>query len=100
MDDLIDGLIKLMNSDNQITGPINLGNPGEFTINELAQQVVEITNSSSNFVFKPLPSDDPIQRCPDISVAKETLNWQPEIDLYTGLHKTIQYFEKTLIKTS
>ncbi len=92
-DDLIDGFIKMMASDNQITGPINLGNPDEFTVNELARKVVELVGSKSEIVFKDLPIDDPTRRCPDISLAKENLEWEPKIKLQEGLLKTIEYFK-------
>ena len=93
VDDLVDGLMRLMNSPDEFTGPVNLGNPAEFTILELAQQVIEMTGSKSKIVFHPLPSDDPRQRQPDISLAAEKLQWQPTISLKTGLRKTIEYFE-------
>lgn len=96
VDDLVDGLIRLMESGDSVTGPINLGNPGEFTMLELAQKVIELTGSSSKLIFKPLPSDDPKQRRPDITKAKEILEWQPSIGLNEGLKKTIQYFDKLL----
>jgi len=95
-DDLVEGFIRLMNSDESITGPINLGNPGEFTMLELADNILKLTNSSSELVYKPLPEDDPKQRRPDISHAKEQLNWSPKIDLNEGLKKTISYFENLL----
>ena len=94
VDDLVDGLIKMMNS-NQI-GPINLGNPNEFTILELAQKVIEYTNTKSKIIFKPLPQDDPKQRQPDISKAKKYLNWQPTIELKDGLKDTINYFKRKI----
>ena len=93
VDDLVDGLMRLMNSPDEFNGPVNLGNPAEFTILELAQQVIEMTGSKSKIVFHPLPSDDPRQRQPDISLAAEKLQWQPTISLKTGLRKTIEYFE-------
>lgn len=99
VDDLIDGMIKLMNSQDEITGPINIGNPNEFTIIELAELVIELTNSQSKIIREPLPSDDPRQRQPDISVAKKTLDWQPKVELRQGLEKTIQYFD-ALLKTA
>lgn len=92
VDDLIDGLIKLMNSAEDITGPINLGNPVEFTILELANKVIELTGSKSKISFKPLPSDDPCQRKPDASLAEEILGWHPSVDLQDGLNRTIDYF--------
>jgi UDP-glucuronate decarboxylase len=92
VDDLVDGLIRLMNSPAGFTGPVNLGNPGEFTIRQLAEQVLAKTGSSSKLVNKPLPQDDPLQRKPDISLAKEALGWAPTISLDQGLEKTIEYF--------
>jgi UDP-glucuronate decarboxylase len=94
INDLIDGFVSLMDAPNNITGPINLGNPREFTIRQLAELVIEITQTKSNLIFKDLPEDDPLQRCPDISLAKQNLNWQPEVDLEIGLQKTIDYFSK------
>ncbi|GAA5178457.1 SDR family oxidoreductase [Modicisalibacter zincidurans] len=93
VDDLIEGMVRLMNTEEGITGPINLGNCGEFTMLELAEKVIRLTNSSSKLVFKPLPPDDPRQRCPDIALAKEKLAWQPSVSLEEGLKKTIEYFE-------
>lgn len=98
VDDMIEGLIKLMHTKNDFTGPVNLGNPEEFSILELAQKIIELTGSKSKIVFKPLPPDDPIQRQPDISLAKKVLQWQPKIQLDKGLKNTIEYF-KELIKT-
>ena len=94
VDDLVDGFVKMMNTNDSIVGPINLGNPGEFTILELAEMVIKMTNTKSKIIYKPLPSDDPMQRKPDISKAKEHLNWEPKIKLEDGLKKTISYFEK------
>ena len=96
VDDLIDGLVRLMNSKDEITGPINLGNPSEFTILELAEKVIELTGSESRIVFKPLPQDDPTQRKPDISLAKSLLGWEPRVQLEEGLKKTIKYFKGLL----
>ncbi len=96
VDDLVDGFIKLMNSPDSITGPINLGNPGEFTIKELALKVKEITGSKSELDFRPLPQDDPKQRKPNISKAKQQLGWEPTIVLEAGLKKTIAYFDGLL----
>ena len=96
VDDLIDGFVCLMNSDSDVTGPVNLGNPGEFTVRELGEHVIDLTGSPSKLVFKPLPQDDPRQRKPDISKAKSLLNWQPEVKLDEGLKRTIAYFEKLL----
>ncbi len=92
VDDLIEGLIRLMDSSDEITGPVNLGNPGEFTIRELAEKVIQKTGSSSELVYKPLPADDPTQRCPDISYARRILGWEPETALEDGLEPTIEYF--------
>jgi UDP-glucuronate decarboxylase len=92
VDDLVDGLIKLMDSSPEVTGPINIGNPGEFTILELAEKVIKITGSKSEVVRQPLPGDDPKQRKPDISLARDFLAWEPRIDLEAGLHQTIAYF--------
>jgi UDP-glucuronate decarboxylase len=93
VDDLVDGLIKLMNSKEQLTGPINLGNPGEFTIKELAEKIVKMTNSTSKIIYNDLPQDDPTQRKPDISQAKAKLGWNPEITLDEGLKPTVEHFE-------
>ena len=100
VDDLIDGFLALMHSDDSIIGPINLGNPTEFTILDLAKLIIKYTNSNSKIVYKDLPSDDPKQRKPDISKAKKLLNWHPKIDLETGLLKTIEYFENLIRKPS
>lgn len=97
VDDLINGFLRLMDSRDDFTGPVNLGNPAEFTIRELAEKVIDLTGSRSQIVFEPLPSDDPTQRCPDISVAKAELNWEPIIPLAEGLRKTIAYFENLLL---
>jgi UDP-glucuronate decarboxylase len=100
VDDLIDGLLKLMQTPDDFTGPINLGNPNEFTIRQLADKVIELTGSKSKLDFKPLPSDDPMQRQPDISLAKKTLGWQPQVRLEEGIHKTIQYFQTLLVSNA
>ena len=92
VDDLISAFILMMDSPDEVTGPINMGNPGEFTIRELAETIIELTGSSSKLEFKPLPSDDPTQRQPDITLAKEKLGWSPGIKLEDGLEKTIPYF--------
>jgi len=97
VDDLIEGFIKLMHTDKGFTGPVNLGNPVEFAILELADMVLEMTASKSELVRKPLPQDDPVMRKPDISVAKEKLGWQPEVPLREGLRKTIDYFDDLLL---
>jgi UDP-glucuronate decarboxylase len=96
VDDLIDGFIRMMNSPDDVTGPINLGNPGEFSIRELADQVIELTNSRSKLVFHPSPQDDPKQRQPDISKAKDVLGWTPKVELREGLLRTISYFDQLL----
>ena len=96
--DLIDGMVKMMESPSSFTGPVNLGNPGEFTILELAEKVIELTGSRSKLIFEPLPEDDPMQRKPDISMAKENLGWQPKINLEEGLVSTIDYFRGLLSK--
>jgi len=96
VDDLIEGFIRLMNS--EYNKPVNIGNPSEFTILELAKKVIEFTGSSSKIIYKELPSDDPTRRRPDISRAKEILDWEPKIDLDNGLKKTIDYFESELNK--
>ena len=96
VDDLVDGLIRLMASDDEVTGPVNLGNPGEFSIKELAEKVIAKTGAKSDIVYRDLPEDDPMQRCPDISAAKAQLGWQPTIALDQGLEKTIDYF-KTVV---
>jgi UDP-glucuronate decarboxylase len=92
VDDLIDALFRLMNSPDDLTGPINLGNPEEFTILQLAQKIIDLTHSRSEIIFRPLPEDDPLQRCPDITLAKARLAWAPRIPLEQGLSKTITYF--------
>jgi len=93
VDDLIDAFIKMMATEKEFTGPINIGNPGEFTILQLAQKVIELTKSSSKIIYQPLPADDPMQRQPDITLAKSKLNWEPTIALNKGLIKTIEYFK-------
>lgn len=92
VDDLIDGMIAMMNGPDSFIGPVNLGNPHEFTIRELAELVIEMTGSRSKLIFLPLPSDDPTQRQPDITLAKEKLGWEPKVPLREGLAKTIEYF--------
>ncbi len=96
VDDLIDGFLRFMDTPDDVTGPMNLGNPGEFTIAELADLVLDITNSKSEIVRKPLPFDDPTQRCPDIGLARGTLGWEPKVPLREGLMKTIEYFEEVV----
>lgn len=96
VDDLIEALLRLMDSPKAITGPINAGNPGEFTIRELAEMVIELTGSPSKIAYRPLPSDDPMQRQPDIGKARELLGWEPKVALREGLTPTIDYFERLL----
>jgi UDP-glucuronate decarboxylase len=95
-DDLIEGAIRLMDTPEEITGPINIGNPGEFTIKELAEEVIDLVNSKSKLIYQPLPMNDPLQRKPDITKAKEILNWEPKIHLREGLVKTIEYFDSII----
>jgi len=95
-DDLIEGLIRLMNTDDTVTGPMNIGNPTEMTIRELADLVIALTGSRSKLVFEPLPQDDPVQRRPDIGMAERTLGWTPQVKLRDGLAKTIGYFDQLL----
>jgi UDP-glucuronate decarboxylase len=96
VDDLIEGMMRAMASPDEFTGPINIGNPGEFTILELAEEVLRVTGSRSRLVFRPLPTDDPKQRQPDIELAKKVLSWEPQIELRKGLEKTISYFQAQL----
>lgn len=96
VDDLIEGFCRMMSSADDVTGPVNLGNPGEFTMLELAEKVLSFTGSKSKLVFKPLPQDDPKQRKPDISKAKQLLDWQPKVPLDDGLKETIKYFKKVI----
>jgi len=96
VDDLIEGFVRFMNSPGEITGPINLGNPGEFTIKELAEHIIEMTGSSSKLIYQPLPQDDPRQRQPDITLARTHLDWEPRTALQEGLKKTISYFDQKL----
>jgi len=94
--DLVDGLMRLMQTPGEVTGPVNLGNPVEFTIRQLAETVISLTGSSSKIAYRPLPEDDPSQRCPDIGVAQNLLGWVPRVQLRDGLMKTIEYFERLL----
>ncbi len=93
VDDTVECIMRMMNNKDNFIGPVNIGNPGEYTISELAKMIIELTGSSSKIVYKPLPSDDPTRRKPDITLAKEKLNWQPEIKVQDGLVKTIEYFK-------
>jgi UDP-glucuronate decarboxylase len=96
IDDLIEGILKVMQTDDSFTGPVNLGNPGEFTVLELARLVLELTSSKSEIQFRPLPQDDPKRRKPDITLARRTLGWEPTVKLEEGLIRTIQYFRECL----
>jgi UDP-glucuronate decarboxylase len=96
VDDLVDGMIRMMDGPDEFIGPVNLGNPNEFTILQLAKKVIELTGAESKVVFMDLPIDDPLQRRPDIHLAKEKLDWQPRIQLENGLQKTIDYFKRIL----
>ena len=96
VDDLINGLVKLMETPVDVVGPINIGNPNEFTIRQLAEKVIALSGSSSTIEYRPLPSDDPTQRQPDIALAKKVLDWEPKVQLDEGLKKTIEYFDKLL----
>jgi UDP-glucuronate decarboxylase len=98
VDDLVEGLIRLMDAPDSVTGPINLGNPAEFTIRQLAETVVKLTESPSRFESRPLPPDDPMQRCPDIALAEKTLGWTPKVPLEDGLKRTIAYFRDMLAR--
>ena len=95
-DDLIDAMIRMMNTPDDVTGPVNIGNPGEFTIRQLAEQIIELTGSRSRIIFEPLPADDPKQRRPDIGKARELLHWEPTTPLREGLTRTIEYFDRLL----
>jgi UDP-glucuronate decarboxylase len=96
VDDLIEGIVRLMATDHAVTGPVNLGNPREFSIRELAEKVLEMTGTSAELIFEPLPEDDPVQRQPDITLARETLDWEPTVALEEGLLRTIAYFREQL----
>ncbi|MBV9015370.1 MAG: SDR family oxidoreductase, partial [Alphaproteobacteria bacterium] len=100
VDDLIEGFLRMMDAPDTVTGPINLGNPVETSVAELADLIIDLTGSRSKITHKPLPVDDPIQRCPDISQAKQLLNWEPRSPLKPGLERTIAYFEKFLVEHS
>jgi UDP-glucuronate decarboxylase len=96
VDDLVDGLIKLMATPDNFTGPVNLGNPYEITISTLAEKIIKLTGSKSKIIYLPLPQDDPRQRKPDITLAKKVLDWEPGVDVETGLTRTVEYFRKSL----
>ena len=93
IDDLIEGMIRMMETEDDFTGPVNLGNPNEFSIQELAEKIIAMTGSSSKIVFKSLPNDDPKQRQPDITLARKKLGWEPTIELEDGLSRMIEYFK-------
>ena len=93
VDDMVEGLIQMMNGPDDFIGPVNLGNPHEFSMLQLAEVITRLTGSRSKIIFKPLPQDDPLQRCPDIDLAREKLDWEPKIDLEEGLRRTIEYFK-------
>ena len=93
MDDLVEGMIRMMNNPQKFIGPVNLGNPSERSILDFAKLIIELTGSKSKIIYKPLPQDDPTQRKPDITLAQKELNWQPSVDIKTGLQKTIDYFK-------
>ena len=95
-DDLIDGCLRLMDTPDEVTGPINIGNPHESSVRELAELIISLTGSASTLVYRPLPQDDPMQRCPDITLARQLLAWEPTVDLQTGLMRTIEYFDALL----
>ena len=97
VDDLIDAMVKMMNSEKGFTGPVNIGNPGEFTILQLAETILRLSGSKSKIIHQPLPSDDPKQRQPNIDLAKAQLSWQPKVDLEDGLKETIAYFKKVVV---
>ena len=96
VDDLVNGMLKMMNTRDDFLGPVNVGNPGEFTILQLAEKIIDITGSKSKIVYQPLPADDPLQRKPDITLAKKELDWEPTIKLEDGLKKTVAYFDQLL----
>ncbi|MFM8459011.1 MAG: SDR family NAD-dependent epimerase/dehydratase, partial [Chthoniobacterales bacterium] len=95
-DDLVEGFLRLMASPGELTGPVNLGNPGEFTMIELAEQVLKLTGSRSKIIHMPLPQDDPRQRQPDITLARKYLKWEPTVPLEQGIERTIDYFRKEI----
>jgi UDP-glucuronate decarboxylase len=96
VDDLVEGFVRLMATGPEVTGPVNIGNPHEIPVRELAERVIAITGASSRIVHRPLPQDDPLQRCPDITLAKNLLSWQPTVELDIGLRKTVEFFRKLL----
>jgi len=94
VDDMIEGLVRMMNGPDSFVGPVNLGNPDEFSILKVAKLIISLTGSKSKIIFEPLPQDDPLQRRPDITLAREKLDWEPKLDLENGLKKTIKYFRR------
>ena len=100
IDDLVDGLIRMMNSRDEFSGPVNIGNPEEYTMLELAEKVIKITGSKSKISYEDLPKDDPTKRKPDISLARNELGWEPRVKLEVGLEKTVDYFGKALFGNS
>jgi UDP-glucuronate decarboxylase len=96
VDDMVEGLVRMMNGPDNFIGPVNLGNPDELSILDIAKLIVSLTGSTSKIIFEPLPQDDPLQRQPDITLAREKLDWEPKLDIETGLKKTIEYFRKIL----
>jgi UDP-glucuronate decarboxylase len=96
VDDLIEGMVRFMNAPDKLTGPMNLGNPVEITVTQLAERIIELTGSKSRLVYYLLPHDDPTRRCPDISLAQRYLDWRPGVSLNEGLQKTIDYFDRVL----
>jgi UDP-glucuronate decarboxylase len=99
VDDLIEGFIRMMAASDDFTGPVNLGNPNEFSILELAERVIALTGSTARIVYQPLPEDDPLQRQPNITLAKEQLGWEPKIQLEEGLKRTIDYFKNMTVRS-
>jgi UDP-glucuronate decarboxylase len=97
---MTEGLVRMMNAPAEFTGPVNLGNPGEFTIFELAEKIIDLTGSKSQIIFKELPQDDPLQRKPSIKLAKEKLGWEPEVGLEEGLKQTIHHFESVVANSN
>jgi len=96
VDDLIEGFVRLMGTDEAETGPINIGNPHEIPVRELAERIIRLTGAKSKIVYRPLPTDDPLQRCPDITKARAVLGWEPRVELDSGLQRTIDYFDALL----
>ncbi|MGH7089676.1 MAG: hypothetical protein ACREFQ_12330, partial [Stellaceae bacterium] len=96
VDDLVEGFVRLMAAPDEVTGPINLGNPVETTVAELASKIIDLTGSRAQIIHRPLPVDDPVQRCPDITKARNILGWEPRVPLETGLRNTIAYFDRLL----